>query len=108
MKKLRGMTVVATRAESAAELARDEPSVLIRGGATTVHGHCAPTKSVSSRSKSDRDPQATAIDYEACTFRNSGTNTSETMHMSLIRMLSDGPLVSLNGSPTVSPTTAAL
>ena len=30
------------------------------------------------------------------------------MVISLIRMLIDGPDVSLNGSPTVSPTTAAL
>src|SRR5690606_7796628 len=38
---------------------------------------------------------------------NSGANTSATMDISLIKMLSDGPDVSLNGSPTVSPTTAA-
>ena len=30
-----------------------------------------------------------------------------TILISLIRMLSDGPDVSLNGSPTVSPTTVA-
>ena len=40
--------------------------------------------------------------------RNSGANTSDTTVISLIRMLMDGPDVSLNGSPTVSPTTAAL
>mmetsp|Transcript_3243 Transcript_3243/g.10111 ORF Transcript_3243/g.10111 Transcript_3243/m.10111 type:complete len:288 (-) Transcript_3243:1611-2474(-) len=34
--------------------------------------------------------------------------TSETIAMSFIRMLSAGPEVSLSGSPTVSPTTAAL
>lgn len=34
--------------------------------------------------------------------------TMETIDISLIRMLSDGPEVSLNGSPTVSPTTVAL
>ena len=39
--------------------------------------------------------------------RNSGANTSDTTVISLIRMLMDGPDVSLNGSPTVSPTTAA-
>lgn len=33
--------------------------------------------------------------------------TIETMLMSFIRMLSDGPEVSLKGSPTVSPTTVA-
>ena len=38
----------------------------------------------------------------------SGTNTSETMVISFIRMFMLGPEVSLNGSPTVSPTTAAL
>jgi hypothetical protein len=32
----------------------------------------------------------------------------ETMESSLIKMLIDGPEVSLKGSPTVSPTTAAL
>mmetsp|Transcript_10227 Transcript_10227/g.12202 ORF Transcript_10227/g.12202 Transcript_10227/m.12202 type:complete len:259 (-) Transcript_10227:1517-2293(-) len=37
-----------------------------------------------------------------------GAITSETTLMSFIRMLSDGPEVSLNGSPTVSPTTTAL
>ena len=39
---------------------------------------------------------------------NSGAKTRETTVISLIRMLMDGPEVSLNGSPTVSPTTAAL
>jgi len=39
---------------------------------------------------------------------NSGRNTSDTMDMSFMSMLSDGPEVSLHGSPTVSPTTAAL
>ena len=39
---------------------------------------------------------------------NSGANTTDTIVMSLIRMLMDGPEVSLNGSPTVSPTTVAL
>ena len=38
---------------------------------------------------------------------NSGPNISETMAISFRRMLSDGPEVSLNGSPTVSPVTAA-
>ena len=39
---------------------------------------------------------------------NAPAKTSEMMAISLIRMLSDGPDVSLKGSPTVSPTTAAL
>ncbi len=38
----------------------------------------------------------------------SPANTTDTIEISLIRMFSDGPEVSLNGSPTVSPTTAAL
>ena len=42
------------------------------------------------------------------TDRNNGANTSDTIVINLIRMLIDGPEVSLNGSPTVSPTTAAL
>lgn len=35
-------------------------------------------------------------------------NTKLVMADNLIKMLIDGPLVSLSGSPTVSPTTAAL
>lgn len=35
-------------------------------------------------------------------------NTRETIAINLIRILRLGPLVSFNGSPTVSPTTAAL
>ncbi len=35
-------------------------------------------------------------------------NTREVMAISLIRILIDGPLVSLRGSPTVSPMTDAL
>ena len=38
---------------------------------------------------------------------NSGASTSVIVASSLIRTCSDGPAVSLNGSPTVSPTTAA-
>ena len=34
--------------------------------------------------------------------------TMETMDISLIKMFKLGPEVSLNGSPTVSPTTVAL
>ncbi len=37
-----------------------------------------------------------------------GAMTSETMDISLMRMFIDGPDVSLNGSPTVSPVTEAL
>lgn len=39
---------------------------------------------------------------------NSGANTTETIVISLISILIEGPDVSLNGSPTVSPTTVAL
>jgi hypothetical protein len=42
------------------------------------------------------------------TYRNNGANTSVTVANSLISTCNDGPAVSLNGSPTVSPTTAAL
>ena len=35
-------------------------------------------------------------------------NTKEVIADSFIKMLIEGPLVSFNGSPTVSPTTAAL
>lgn len=37
-----------------------------------------------------------------------GANTRDSTAMSLMRMLSDGPEVSLSGSPMVSPMTAAL
>ena len=40
--------------------------------------------------------------------RNNGANTKDTIVINLIKILMDGPEVSLNGSPTVSPTTAAL
>merc|ERR1719454_342877 len=40
-------------------------------------------------------------------FLKAGASTSEMTDMSLMRMLSAGPEVSLNGSPTVSPTTVA-
>ena len=40
--------------------------------------------------------------------RNTGANTKDTMAISFSRMFSDGPEVSLNGSPTMSPSTAAL
>ena len=42
------------------------------------------------------------------TLAMSPANTIDTIDTSLIRMLIDGPDVSLNGSPMVSPTTAAL
>ena len=37
-----------------------------------------------------------------------GANTNETIVISFIRIFIEGPEVSLNGSPTVSPTTPAL
>jgi len=37
-----------------------------------------------------------------------GANTRDSTAISLIRMFNDGPDVSLRGSPTVSPITAAL
>src|SRR5512142_1406247 len=40
-------------------------------------------------------------------YTNSGASTSVTVASSLTSTCSDGPTVSLNGSPTVSPTTAA-
>ncbi len=41
------------------------------------------------------------------TFTTTPVKTTLTMHISLIRMFKLGPEVSLNGSPTVSPMTAA-
>ena len=40
-------------------------------------------------------------------YKNSGAKTNATIDISLIRMFSAGPDVSLKGSPTVSPTTTA-
>ena len=42
------------------------------------------------------------------TATNNGANTTATIVISLINILIEGPEVSLKGSPTVSPTTAAL
>ena len=42
-----------------------------------------------------------------CSAMKIGANTSVIVLSSLITMCSDGPAVSLNGSPTVSPTTPA-
>lgn len=46
--------------------------------------------------------------YEIQYYYSVTANTSETIDISLIRMFSEGPEVSLKGSPTVSPVTAAL
>ena len=46
--------------------------------------------------------------YNMLNFTTSAANTIDTIERSLIRMLIAGPEVSLNGSPTVSPTTAPL
>ena len=43
-----------------------------------------------------------------CTVVISPENTMETVEHSLMRMFREGPEVSLKGSPTVSPMTAAL
>merc|ERR1712072_299813 len=46
--------------------------------------------------------------YQSPLFSISGDRVRETMDMSLIKIFRAGPLVSLKGSPTVSPTTTAL
>lgn len=46
--------------------------------------------------------------YKIWNVTTTPANTIDTIVVSLIRMLIAGPDVSLNGSPTVSPTTAAL
>lgn len=45
--------------------------------------------------------------YDAKAIIN-GRNTRDTMDINLIRIFNDGPEVSLQGSPTVSPITVAL
>jgi hypothetical protein len=47
-------------------------------------------------------------DQIGCISENFVANMSDNMAISLIRMLREGPEVSFKGSPTVSPTTAAL
>merc|ERR1719393_887377 len=47
------------------------------------------------------------VEVSSCQFLSVGAMTSEMTDMSLMRMLSAGPDVSLKGSPTVSPTTVA-
>ena len=46
--------------------------------------------------------------YSRWKFTIRPENTMETVETSLIRMFREGPEVSLKGSPTVSPMTAAL
>src|SRR5207247_2643874 len=46
--------------------------------------------------------------HTATTQMNNGANTKVIVASSLINTWMEGPAVSLNGSPTVSPTTAAL
>ena len=53
-------------------------------------------------------PCAVSRFYSRCTATISPANTMDTILVSFMRMLMDGPEVSLNGSPTVSPMTAAL
>lgn len=52
-------------------------------------------------------PQKILKRMPPCVAKN-GANTRDSTAMSLIRMLSEGPDVSLRGSPIVSPITAAL
>jgi hypothetical protein len=40
-------------------------------------------------------------------YINKGANTNDTMVINFINIFNEGPDVSLKGSPTVSPTTAA-
>src|SRR5688500_9409031 len=49
-----------------------------------------------------------SVTSSLCTLASVGAITSDTMDISLIRIFIDGPEVSLNGSPTVSPVTEAL
>ena len=54
----------------------------------------------------DSDPLQMVGFEPACRYR-SGAITRLTMAITLMRIFIDGPDVSLKGSPTVSPTTAA-
>jgi len=47
-------------------------------------------------------------DYSPWVYRKIGAKTTDTIAMSLSRIFRAGPAVSLNGSPTVSPVTAAI
>lgn len=69
------------------------PAVVFLGRAFCIHCFMCSVRSLS-------------VNYRNATV--SPAITILTMDMSLIRILSDGPDVSLNGSPTVSPTIVAL
>ena len=48
------------------------------------------------------------LSISGVTSKKTGANTRDTMAISFNRIFRDGPEVSLNGSPTTSPSTAAL
>ena len=77
------------------------PRELGKGTNTVQQRHAPPLALALTRS--GRGPGVGAV-YVAT---NSGAITSVIVASSLIRTCSAGPAVSLNGSPTVSPTTAA-
>ena len=103
------------------------PGLVAKGHRILVWGHDGKepeyyTRNESLPSFNRPDPNATTTTSTSTTTTTAAPATTErqaptttkpapttlTMLMSLIRMLRLGPLVSLNGSPTVSPTTAAL
>lgn len=80
-----------------------------------------PTKRLIQHSRSsvmNEEPDAIGVNYSVvmwsqpwitgANFITTGVNTTLTIVISLMRMFNEGPLVSLHGSPTVSPMTPAL
>ena len=67
------------------------------------HRRCCAPHSMALRPPLPRGGEVRLFDYAM-----RGAITSATTDINLMRMLRAGPAVSLNGSPTVSPTTAAL
>ena len=72
--------------------------------------HVGEGKQLGARGRPDDGREQIAIggDLTEVAPTKSGASTSVIVASSLISTCSDGPAVSLNGSPTVSPTTAAL
>jgi hypothetical protein len=52
--------------------------------------------------------EGTKVHYKRAVLSKNPTKIKEKMADNLMRILREGPEVSLSGSPTVSPTTAAL
>src|SRR5690606_16073523 len=85
--------------------ARTGPSVVLLPARPQPSSAPSIERTASNSMPTSVPPSSTRV---PCRRANQGASTSATTLISLIRMFIAGPAVSLNGSPTVSPTTAAL